>query len=90
MGTFRKVVQPFTFSNGITVTPGETLAAPVGAIHFDDSVYDDALTFNAFRFSKMREMEGESAKVHSVNTGTEFLTFGHGEHAWFSRMLRGS
>ena len=77
-------MEPFTFSNGVTVHPGETLASPVGAIHFDNSVYDDATTFNAFRFSKMRELEGESAKVHSVNTGTEFLTFGHGEHAWYT------
>jgi cytochrome P450 len=82
VGAFRKVTQSFTFSNGITVTPGDTVAAPAGPIHFDDSVYNDALTFNAFRFSEMRETEGDSAKVHSVNTGVEFLTFGHGEHAW--------
>jgi cytochrome P450 len=83
VGTFRKVKQPFTFSNGVTIMPGETLAAPVGPIHFDDTVYDRALQFDGFRFSKMRERDGESAKVHSVNTGTEFLTFGHGEHAWY-------
>ena len=76
-------MQPFTFSNGTTVTPGETLACPVGAIHRDDTIYDRAQEFDAFRFSKMRETSGECAKVHSVNTGTEFLTFGHGEHAWY-------
>jgi len=76
-------VQPLTFSNGVTISPGETLATPAGPIHFDNSVYDDALTFDAFRFSKMRETNGESAKVHSVNTSTEFLCFGHGEHAWY-------
>ena len=84
VATFRKVIKPFTFSNGVTVTPGETLASPAGAIHLDDAVYDDAYKFDAFRFSKMRERDGDSAKVHSVNTSTEFLSFGHGEHAWYS------
>ena len=69
-------MQPFGFSNGITISPGETLAAPVGAIHSDDTVYDKAREFDGF--SRMRESHGETAKV---NTGAEFLTFRHGEHA---------
>jgi cytochrome P450 len=76
-------MQPFTFSNGITVSPGETLASPAGAVHLDDSVYEKAKEFDGFRFSTTKEMDGDRAKAYSVNTGTEFLTFGHGEHAWY-------
>jgi len=81
VSTFRKAMKPFTFSNGITISAGETVASPAGAIHMDDSIYENATEFDGFRFSRIREMEGESPKIHSVNTGTEFLTFGHGEHA---------
>jgi len=49
----------------------------------DETVYEDAEKFDGFRFSKMREREGENAKHYSVNTGMEFLTFGHGKHAWY-------
>jgi cytochrome P450 len=76
-------MQPFTFSNGITISPGETLASPAAAVHLDDSIYENAKEFDGFRFSALRELDGDSAKTYSVNTGTEFLTFGHGEHAWY-------
>lgn len=83
VSTFRKAMKPFTFSNGITIAAGETVSSPAGAVHLDDSVYENAEEFDGFRFSRLRETKGESAKLLSVNTGTEFLTFGHGEHAWY-------
>jgi cytochrome P450 len=83
VGTFRKVMQPFTFSDGITVSAGETLASPAGAVHLDDSVYERAKEFDGFRFSRAKEMDGERPNAYSVSTGTEFLTFGHGGHAWY-------
>ena len=83
VSTTRKVMQPFTFSDGQTLSRGDTIASPVGAIHMDDSIYHNPHEFDGFRFSKLREHEGESAKHHSVNTSTEYLSFGHGEHAWY-------
>jgi len=80
--TFRKVIKPFTFSNQVTVPEGATLAIAGGAIHSDNSIYPDAHEFRPFRFSDLREKDGESAKLHSVNTSPEYLVFGHGEHAW--------
>ena len=59
------------------------LATPLSPVHLDETVYEDADKFDGFRFSKKREITGESAKHHAVNTSTEFLTFGHGEHAWY-------
>lgn len=77
-------MKPFTFSNGITISAGETVGSPAGAIHMDDSIYENAKEFDAFRFSRMKE----SPKMYSVNTGTEFLTFGHGEHAWYDLICK--
>lgn len=85
VGSIRKVMKPFTFSNGLTIPVGQFLAAPSGGIHADDAIYENAREFDGFRFSRMREAEGESAKHHSVNTGTQYLVFGHGKHAWFVR-----
>jgi cytochrome P450 len=76
-------VKPFTFSNGVTIPMGVLLATPLLPVHLDETVYENADNFDGFRFSKKREFTGESAKHHSVNTSTEFLTFGHGEHAWY-------
>ena len=78
-------MKPYTFSNGVTVPAGVTLASCSGGVHLDDTVYPNAADFDGFRFSKRRELDGESSKYHSVNTGPEFLVFGHGEHAWSIR-----
>ena len=83
VGNKRKVMNNYTFADGLTVPKGETLATPARAIHMDNEIYPDAHVFDGFRFSKMREQEGEQAKHHSVNTSTSFLAFGHGLHAWF-------
>ena len=82
MATFRKVLKPLTFSNKLTIPAGEILATPVEGIHFDDDIYENATEFDGFRFSKLREKNGENAKYYSVNTSPDFLVFGHGEHAW--------
>ena len=80
-------MKPFTFSDGTSIPAGETLASPTRGIHMDDRIYPNPQEFDGFRFSKMREEEGESAKHHSVNTSIDFLVFGHGEHAWYSLII---
>lgn len=83
VGTKRKALKPYTFRNGVTIPQGETVASPMISIHMDNSIYENAKEFRGFRFSGLREREGEIAKHQSVNTSTEFLVFGHGEHAWY-------
>ena len=74
-------MKSYTFADGCVIPAGETLASP-GAIHLDDKVYPNARTFDGFRFSRMREQGEEGSKYYSVNTSTDFLSFGHGRHAW--------
>jgi cytochrome P450 len=76
-------MRDYTFADGTTVPKGAIVVAPIMPIHFDERIYKDADKFNGFRFSDMRELEGESAKHHVSNTNPEFLHFGHGHHAWY-------
>lgn len=75
-------MKPFRFSNGVTIPAGEVLASPARSVHMDTSIYEDP-EFDGFRFSKMREQEGNGAKHQAVITSTGFLTFGHGAHPWY-------
>lgn len=75
-------MKKFTFSNGVTVEPGEIVATNIAALHMDESLYKNAHEFDGFRFSRMRDENGESARLYSTNTSHEFLMFGHGKHAW--------
>jgi len=83
VNSIRKVLKPYTFSNGLTVQRGEVLAAPVGGIQRDSSIWEKADQFNGFRFSQMREKEGDNARLYAANTSTEFIIFGHGHSAWY-------
>jgi len=75
-------MKPYTFADGTKIPKDVILIAAVRSIQMDDSIYENAHEFDGFRFSNMREREGESAKHHSSNTSPEFLHFGHGHHAW--------
>ncbi|KAL7271521.1 hypothetical protein RUND412_005713, partial [Rhizina undulata] len=78
----RICMKPFQFTGSKTVFPtGTFIGAPTTAIHHEASIYENPLEFDAFRFSKMREREGEGAKHQMVSTTDDFLAFGHGKHA---------
>ncbi|CCM07264.1 uncharacterized protein FIBRA_09612 [Fibroporia radiculosa] len=61
----RKAVKDYTFSDGTFIPAGTYLMAPTGAIYTDDAVYPNAVEFNPWRFSDMRDQDD----------------FGHGHHA---------
>jgi len=50
--------------------------------HHDDEVYANAASFDPFRFSRLRTQEGLSTTNQLVNTNADYLSFGHGSHAW--------
>ena len=71
-----------TFSNGMVIPKGAFVIAASHATHHDDALYANAASFDPFRFSRMREVEGEGMKYQLVNTSPEYVSFGHGRHAW--------
>jgi cytochrome P450 len=78
----RKVMKPFTFSDGITVQRGTTLVVPVLPIHMDPNVYENPTKFDGLRFYNQRVEGASSSKPHCVTTSVEFLSFGAGKHSW--------
>jgi len=90
MGLRRLALRPFTFSNGVTIPAGTLLALPVHSVHMDEEIYPNAQDFDGFRFSNLREVEGDvdMATSHQlVTTSAELLGFGLGRHACPGRFL---
>jgi len=88
-GVARLTLRPFTFSNGVTIPAGTLVALPLRAIHTDGEIYPNPQEFDGFRFSKLREQEGDTtvAKHQLVSTSAEHLAFGLGRHACPGRYL---
>ena len=85
MNLFRKAVKDVTLSDGTRIPRGTLVAAAAVTAHSDDARYGpDALAFDPFRFARLREGGGADAvlKHQLVNTSVDFITFGHGKHAW--------
>ncbi|KAH9976988.1 cytochrome P450 [Russula compacta] len=82
--SIRLALRPFTFSNGVTIPADTLVALPLCAIHEDEEIYPNSEEFDGFRFSKLREKEGDvaAAKHQAVTTSAELLAFGNGRHAW--------
>lgn len=77
----RKVVKDggYTFSDGTTLPKGTLVSVAMPSVHLNADVYPDPETFDAFRFSRMREED--SMKYQTVSTDCDFIPFGHGRHA---------
>lgn len=78
----RKVLKPYTLSDGTFLPVGTFVSAASRAIHYDNANYENPEVFDGFRFSNIREEDGEGTKHQMVATGTDYLPFGHGRHAW--------
>lgn len=78
----RKVLEDYTLSDGTFLPAGSLVFIASTAIHHDDEYYEDPYAFKPWRFSEMRQKEGQHTKYQMVNTSNEFVSFGHGKHAW--------
>ncbi|KAF7360042.1 hypothetical protein MVEN_00732000 [Mycena venus] len=80
----RKVIakEGFTFSDGTFIPYGAILGVSGRVVHYDPANYENADTFDGFRFSRVRESEGDGCVQRPmVATGVDHLSFGHGPHA---------
>ena len=74
----RKSMKDYTFADGTFLPKGTMVGIGVNVVHFDDSLYENARVFQPFRF-----VNTGSAKHRFVSTGVDYLSFGHGKHAWY-------
>ncbi|KAF8844182.1 cytochrome P450 [Paxillus ammoniavirescens] len=77
----RKAMKDFTFSDGTVLPNGTIVTIASQATHLDNGIYENAEKFDPFRFSNMRDEDGDGAKHSFVSTNPECLMFGHGRHA---------
>ena len=84
----RLAIRPFTFSNGVTVPAGTLIVVPGGSIHRDGEIYPNPEEFDGFRFSKLRERDGDAVARHqALSTSADHVTFGYGRRAWWFFLL---
>ena len=79
-------LQPFTFSNGVTIPAGTFVTVPGTAVQTDGKLHADSGEFDGFRFAKLREIEGDTttaSKYQSVSPSSEYLVYGLGRHSWW-------
>ncbi|KAL4251285.1 cytochrome P450 family protein [Abortiporus biennis] len=77
----RKAMRNFTLSDGTYIPKDTILVAPSNATHTDEENYSNAHEFLPFRFSDIRDEDGEGTKHHFVSTSADYISFGHGKHA---------
>ncbi|KAI0593268.1 cytochrome P450 [Biscogniauxia sp. FL1348] len=83
----RKVLQPFTLSNGQFIPAGVTIEVPAVAVNSDSDIFEDALKFDPLRFYRLRQSAKEAGSVEGaalnqfVSVSQNSLTFGYGRHA---------
>ncbi|KAM0563067.1 hypothetical protein ACHAPJ_001912 [Fusarium lateritium] len=88
----RKVLTDnFKTEDGYHIPKGSIISFMGRPAQTDEAVYEDALKYDPFRFSRARELaESRNEKapaVSFVSTSPEFLPFGHGKHACPGRFL---
>jgi len=76
----RMALRDFTFSNGTVVPAGTIINVSAYGTHHDAAIYKEAETMDAFRFSNMRTMEGESTKHQMAAVNDSFVLFGGGRN----------
>ncbi|KAJ7876710.1 cytochrome P450 [Mycena olivaceomarginata] len=94
IGMSRKVVakEGFRFSNGIVLPNGAYVNVAAKPTHYDDANYENAATFDGFRFAREREehmthhdhsdsQSQDIFKRQMISTGVDHLPFGTGKHA---------
>jgi len=94
-GMDRLVVDPngVTMENGLHLPRGTVVGSTAYSIHHDNHFYENAMKFDAFRFSRAREgsssvLDGKNQSI--VTTSETFLSFGHGRHACPGRFFAAS
>jgi len=73
---YRRVLKPFTFSDGTCVPSGTRIAIAAHSTHLDEAIYPEARTFQGFRFATMDK--GKSSQM--VTASQNYLPFGVGRH----------
>ena len=81
VGVPRKVLSPFTFSDGVHVPSGNWVCVPQQALMQDPANYPDPMTFDGFRFANGKDGNTTSESRFS-HPSWRFPFWGSVKQAW--------
>lgn len=81
MGTFRKVLDDLTLSDGTHLPAGTYVGTDVQNSVFNNSTLENPYEFDGFRFDRLRSVPGKEHMYQSVQTSADHLVYGHGNQA---------
>ncbi|OCK81421.1 cytochrome P450 [Lepidopterella palustris CBS 459.81] len=76
----RRVMQDFTFSNGVRIPAGNWIFAVNSPVLRDEKHYPHPAEFDGFRFARIREQEGQERAHTLVTSSLSNMQFGDGRH----------
>jgi len=77
----RTAVNDYTFSDGTLIPRGTMVAVALDNVNLNEKNYPDPLTFDPWRFVKLKEQDTTGKRFDIVTTGLDSLSFGYGRHA---------
>jgi len=81
VSVMRKIHKDITLSNGTCIPAGTIVPAAPPFEHMDPDHYSNPQDFYPWRFSDMREKDGEELRHQFVSTSVDYLPFGYGKYA---------
>ncbi|KAK0230008.1 cytochrome P450 [Armillaria nabsnona] len=80
-GMHRMTRKDFVFSDGTVVPAGIQIVVASLSTHTDEENYEDPLEFKPWRFSEMRQQEGDGIRNYMTSLSLDFVHFGNGPSA---------
>ncbi|KAM5541320.1 hypothetical protein V8D89_004874 [Ganoderma adspersum] len=77
----RKAMKDITLRDGTRIPQGALVQVASYALHHDGTHLENADTFDAFRYARMRGAAGQGLKHQFTSTSPEYIPFGHGQHS---------
>ena len=78
----RKAVNDVTLRDGTHIPKGTLIAANAYGEHYGDTVLENAGKFDPFCYERMQHAKDQGSKHQFMSTSLEYISFGHGHHAW--------
>jgi cytochrome P450 len=72
----RKMLQPITLSNGVTLPKGTSVAVSAACASKDPAIFENPEEFDGFRYHNLRQKEENDAKYQFATIGSDALSFG--------------
>ncbi|KAJ7112121.1 cytochrome P450 [Mycena epipterygia] len=80
VGSSRVTLREAVIADGIVLPPGSVVSLAPKPLHYNPEVYPDPMTFDPFRFSRLRTGENDARQAFT-QLSNDYIVFGVGTHA---------